>query len=333
MTRPEHAVTVPAREGVSASCVSLPAGTWPALLDFLAQRFPRIPRAEWADRMARGDVLDDLGQALWPAQGYMPHRKVFYFRQPPLELPIPFVETVLYQDEHLVVADKPHFLPVTPSGRYLQQTLLVRLKRGLGLPALVPLHRLDRDTAGLVLFSVNPASRGAYAALFRERRMTKHYEAIAPWCGDVVLPQVYRSRLASAEASAGAGTEAHGAAFMQVLQMPGVPNTETRIELAERHGALARYQLFPVTGHRHQLRVHMAALGMPIVNDGIYPVLTPELPQGTAPDYRYPLQLLAKTLAFTDPISGVARHFQSQRKLLFESSPQDEAPARFIAGL
>lgn len=307
MARAEQAFTVPAREGVSASCVSLPAGTWLGLLDFLAQRFPRISRVEWANRMARGDVLNDLGQPLEPAQAYTPHRKVFYFRQPPPELLIPFDEIVLYQDEHLVVADKPHFLPVTPSGRYLQQTLLVRLKRRLRLSALVPLHRIDRDTAGLVLFSVNPASRGAYAALFREREIAKHYQAIAPWCGDMLLPQVYRSRLESGEAG--------GASFMQMTQMPGVPNAETRIELVAVQGALALYNLFPVTGYRHQLRVHMAALGVPIVNDGIYPVLTPELPQGTAPDYRHPLQLLAKTLTFTDPISGVTRRFESQRTL------------------
>ena len=258
--------------------------------------------------MTQGDVLDALGKALAVSQVYLPGTKLYYFRQPPPELPVPFTETVLFQDEHLLVADKPHFLPVVPSGRYLQETLLVRLKRKLGLNDLVPLHRIDRDTAGLVLFSVNPASRGAYAALFRERHIAKQYEAIAPWRADVALPQVYRSRVVESDA------------FMQMTETPGTPNAETHIALLTTEGAraphlaphLARYRLAPLTGYRHQLRVQMAALGIPILNDRIYPVLHPELALGEAPDYSRPLQLLAQSLAFEDPLTGALRTFESQ---------------------
>ena len=320
MTRPKPGFALPTRDGVGASCVNLPqvslagsqGGAWPTVLDFLAAHFHRIPRADWAARMTQGDVLDAVGKALAVSQVYLPGTKLYYFRQPPPELPVPFTETVLFQDEHLLVADKPHFLPVVPSGRYLQETLLVRLKRKLGLNDLVPLHRIDRDTAGLVLFSVNPASRGAYAALFRERHIAKQYEAIAPWRADLALPQVYRSRVVESEA------------FMQMTEIPGTPNAETHIALLATEGArasrlaphlafnLARYRLAPLTGYRHQLRVQMAALGIPILNDRIYPVLHPELALGEAPDYSRPLQLLAQSLAFEDPLTGALRTFESQ---------------------
>ena len=187
--------TPPARDGVGASCVALPPGTWPTILDFLAQRFPNVARAEWSARMLRGDVLDAHGDRIAPDSAYRPHAKIHYYRSLPAETPIPFAATVLYQDDYLVVADKPHFLPVTPAGRYLQETLLVRLKRQLGIDTLAPMHRLDRETAGLVLFTIRPETRDRYQALFRERAVVKRYQAIAPWRPDLSLPLVYRSRL------------------------------------------------------------------------------------------------------------------------------------------
>ena len=307
MTRPRPAVQVPMRDGVSASCVALPAGHWPTVLDFLAARFERIPRAEWLGRMQAGDVIDEQGQAVAADQAYPAYTRLYarlyYYRALPPELPVPFEAAVLYQDAHLLVADKPHFLPVVPSGRYLQETLLVRLKRLTGLADLVPVHRIDRDTAGLVLFSVNPATRGAYVALFRERQVVKQYEAIAPWREGLTLPFTHRSRLVD------------GASFMTVEEVPGTANTETRIELIERYRAWARYRLSPLTGYRHQLRVHMNALGMPILNDLIYPVLAPECPPGVSPDFERPLQLLARLLAFTDPVTGEARAFETRMRL------------------
>ena len=269
------------------------------MLDFLVARFPQQGREVWLARMASGEVVDEHAQPVTAHRAYQPQLRLYYYRSVPGEPRIPFEETVLYQDAHLVVVDKPHFLPVVPSGAYLQETVLVRLKRRLGLATLVPLHRIDRDTAGLVLFSVQPQSRGAYHALFREHRIHKLYEAIAPWRTGLEFPLTRVSRIATA---------AH---FMQQTEVPGEPNACTRVTLLEHAGPLARYELQPVTGHRHQLRVHMNALGLPILGDGIYPVLTPE----GSTDYARPLQLLARSVTFTDPVSGQLRHFESARRL------------------
>ena len=288
------------RDGVGPSCVSLPAGPWPTMLDFLVQRFPGIAAEVWQQRLLLGDVVDEQGAQVTPERAYQPDLHLYYYRSVPDEAPIPFEEAVLFQDEHLVVADKPHFLPVTPSGGYLQQTLLVRLKRRLGLADLVPLHRIDRDTAGLVLFSVQPATRGIYQGLFRQHTMRKTYQATARW--DPALPWPLRRETRI-------GDSAH---FMQQQELPGLPNTSTLIQPLAVHGALARYQLQPITGHRHQLRVHMNALGLPILGDGIYPTLTPAGHTNPA----LPLQLLAQALEFTDPLTGLVRRFESQRWLL-----------------
>ena len=288
----------PTRNGVGPSSVVLPLGDWATVLDFLVQRFPGVPHEQWLRRMTDGDVVDATGQPVPPSAPFIPHAQLYYYRALDVEPRIPFDEVLLWQDEHLLVVDKPHFLPVMPSGKYLQETVLVRLKNRLGLADLVPIHRIDRDTAGLVLFSVNPATRDAYHALFRKREVDKTYECIAPWDPALPWPLQRESRIAVAE---------H---FMQQTEVPGKPNALTHIAPIEVHGELARYALKPVTGQRHQLRVHMAALGLPIVNDGIYPVLTPE-----GADYTRPLQLLAHSIAFTDPNTGVLRQFTSQRRL------------------
>ena len=288
------------RDGVGPSCVSLPAGPWATMLDFLVQRFPGIAAEVWQQRLLLGDVVDEQGAQVTPERAYQPDLHLYYYRSVPDEAPIPFEEAVLFQDEHLVVADKPHFLPVTPSGSYLQQTLLVRLKRRLGLADLVPLHRIDRDTAGLVLFSVQPATRSIYQGLFRQHTMRKTYQATARW--DPALPWPLRRETRI-------GDSAH---FMQQQELPGLPNTSTLIQPLAVHDSLAQYQLQPITGHRHQLRVHMNALGLPILGDGIYPTLTPEGHTNPA----LPLQLLAQALEFTDPLTGVVRRFESERRLL-----------------
>jgi tRNA pseudouridine32 synthase/23S rRNA pseudouridine746 synthase len=270
------------------------------MLDFLVERFPAIARSVWLQRMAAGEVVDELGEPVTATRPYRGHIRVYYYRALPDEPRLPFEAKVLFQDAHLVVADKPHFLPVVPSGGYLQQTLLVRLKRRLGLADLVPLHRIDRDTAGLVLFSVQPATRGRYQALFRQHTMRKTYQATARW--DPALPWPLRRNTRI-------GDSGH---FMQQQELLGPPNTRTLIQPLAVHGTLARYQLQPVTGHRHQLRVHMNALGLPIVGDGIYPTLTPEGHTNPA----LPLQLLAQALEFTDPLTGLVRRFESERRLL-----------------
>ena len=289
-------------DGVSASCVALPAGPWPLLVDFLAQRLPTVSYAGWRQRMAQGRVLDEDGSPVTAQQPYRPQTRVYYYRELPHEVHIPFEETVLFQDEYLVVADKPHFLPVTPSGRFVQETLLVRLKRKLGIENLSPIHRIDRETAGLVLFSIRPQDRGAYQALFRDKTVDKQYEAIAPARDDLPLPSVHRSRIEPDEK------------FFRQREVRGEPNSETHIERLETWGELARYRLSPVSGKTHQLRVHMNALGRPIVGDLFYPEVV-HGPGHIDEDYDRPLQLLARSIAFTDPITGALRRFESQRQL------------------
>ncbi|HSW13359.1 MAG TPA: pseudouridine synthase, partial [Solimonas sp.] len=185
----------PIRDGVGASELRLPAGTWPSLLAFLQLQFPAIGVEVWRSRLQRGLVTDESGRTLDEAAPYVAGLLIHYYRELPPEPVIPFEAQLLYQDAHLVVADKPHFLPVVPAGRYLQQTLLVRLKKALGLEQLVPLHRIDRGTAGLVLFSADPASRGQYQSLFARREVAKTYEALAPALPTEQFPLLRRSRI------------------------------------------------------------------------------------------------------------------------------------------
>jgi tRNA pseudouridine32 synthase / 23S rRNA pseudouridine746 synthase len=283
---------LPLRDGVAASAVFCPRGPWATVADFLAERLPRVD--DWPERLARGDVVDDHGLALAPA--YRPNRRVYYWRHLDSEPEVPGRERILFQDEHLLVVDKPHFLPVTPSGLYARQTLMARLRHTTGLADLVPIHRLDRETAGLVVFSIRPADRDAYHRLFRERSVTKVYDAVAQ-AGDGPWPRVLRHRLAEPE----------GDGFMQMQVVAGEPNAETHIDLVEHlPGGLARYELRPLTGQRHQLRAQMNALGLPILGDRIYPVLQPH---ENPPRFDAPLQLLAREIAFTDPVTGAQRHF------------------------
>ena len=291
-------------EGISSSRVYLPADRSCAnLLEFFVSQFPHIEASEWVARFSQGLVMTPEGQQVSAHDAYRPNSHLLYFRRLAREPEIPFEEAILYQDEHILVADKPHFLPVTPSGLYLQQTLLNRLKRATGLQHLSPLHRIDRDTAGLVVFSVQTHERGAYQNLFRDRLVEKVYEAIAPYTEDLStrLPMTYQSRLEESE---------H---FLQMKEVAGDFNTDTYIELVEVMKPWARYRLTPGSGKKHQLRCHLNALGVPIQHDQIYPVLTPY--QEYDIDFSKPLQLLAKEIAFKDPITGVNRVFVSQRQL------------------
>ncbi len=171
---------IPERDGVSPSCVATPSGTWPLLLDFLAERLPSLTREAWAKRMADGWVWSDAALSLPADARFAAHARIYYWRHSPDEPALPWPARVLFQDAHLVVADKPHFMPVTPTGPFVQNSLLVQLKRELGLPELSPIHRIDRDTAGLVAFAVQASERAAYQGLFRDRAVHKRYEAIAP---------------------------------------------------------------------------------------------------------------------------------------------------------
>ena len=302
---------LPVRDGVGPSQVTLPEGPWTCMLDFLAERFPAIAADEWRARMAGGNVVDRTGRCVAPEQPYVPYGRLYYYRTVPNELPNAAQACVLFEDELLVVADKPHFLPVTPSGNYLQETLLVRLRRKLGLDALTPLHRLDRETAGVVLFAKQQATCAAYHALFVDREVAKTYQAIAPRNPLLQFPLTRTSTLVTSDQ------------FMQMREAPddgsAKPNARTEIELLETRGTYARYRLRPVTGKRHQLRVHMAALGLPIQGDRIYPSL---LPQGSD-EADNPLRLLAESIAFRDPVTGERRLFSSRQHLHFPASPLD----------
>ena len=291
-------VPLPVVDGIAPSYLWLPPGSSGAMLAFLRAQFPAIDPDSWRTRMAKGEVVDGAGLPLSPDSVARPGMRIWYYREVETETPIPFEEAVLFQDDHLVVVDKPHFLPMTPSGRFLRETLLVRLKDKLGLPALTPIHRLDRETAGVVVFSSDARTRGAYQSLFQQRSVRKVYEALAaPLSLD--YPFTYRSRMVDGEQ------------FFVMREVEGEPNSETVVELVERRGDLALYRLQPHTGRKHQLRLHMASLGAPIVNDAFYPVALP----CKGDDYSAPLQLLARSIAFIDPLTGQEREFFSQRRL------------------
>ena len=301
MTEP---VVPAARDGVNASRVGVGDGRFATVLDFLATRFPAV--ADWPARLARGAVLDAVGRPLAADAPCRLGDHLWYWRDPPPEPSVPFEMPVVYQDEHLVVVDKPHFLAVIPGGRHLRETALVRLRRQLGIAELQPMHRLDRETAGVLVFIVRPPERDAYQALLRGRDVHKVYEAVAPWRPDLAEPRVVRHRI----------EKPRDARFMQVRIVPGEPNAETHLEtIARLENGLAHYRLLPATGRTHQLRVQMAALGAPIVDDRIYPELLPEPAPGVAPDWTRPLQLLAREFAFDDPVTRERRRFTSARTL------------------
>jgi tRNA pseudouridine32 synthase / 23S rRNA pseudouridine746 synthase len=296
-----------ARDGVPPSCVALPHDQrWSSLSAFLAWRLPALTLDQWRARMSQGAVLDGKGQPLVAEAAYQPGSKVWYWREVEDEADIPLAEEVLHVDEHLVVVDKPHFVPMSPVGRYARDTLLARVQRRLGLDDLCPIHRLDRETAGVVVMCRRPADRNAYQQLFRAREVTKVYEARAPYRPELSFPRWQRSRMAPSGRR------------MQMMEVPGEPNAVTWIELLSHNSVSAHYRLHPHTGKTHQLRVHMHALGLPLLGDTVYPDLQPELAPGELPDLRRPLQLLARSIHFTDPVTGVERRFESRRELRWE---------------
>ena len=292
-------VPLPVRDGVAPSYLWITDTRAGGMLAFLEERFPAIAGPSWAERLARGDVVDATGTPLHADSHVRQGMRIWYYRELEHETPIPFEEHVIFRDEHLLVVDKPHFLPMIPTGRFLRETLLVRLKQKFDLPHLTPIHRLDRETAGVVIFSHNLATRGTYQSMFQKRSVRKTYEALAPVLRGREFPFPYRSRMVD------------GAKFFVMREEAGEPNSETVVELLETRGDVARYRLHPHTGRKHQLRLHMASLGVPILNDAFYPVALP----CKGDDFSAPLQLLARSIAFTDPLTGAARSFSSSREL------------------
>jgi len=293
-------VPLPVRNGVAPSYLWLTETRAGGMLRFLAERFPDVSMESWAARLQRGEVVDAQGKPLQADSHVRQGMRIWYYRElDELETPIPFKERILFQDEHLLIVDKPHFLPMIPTGRFLHETLLVRLKAQLELPHLVPIHRLDRETAGVVIFSHNPDTRGKYQSMFQKRVVKKVYEALAGPIEGREFPLTYRSRMQDA------------AQFFVSEEAPGEPNSETVIEMIERRGDVVRYRLHPHTGRKHQLRLHLSSLGAPILNDAFYPVALP----CKGDDFSAPLQLLARAISFEDPLTGTQRTFNSERSL------------------
>ncbi|MEU2390032.1 pseudouridine synthase [Streptomyces sp. NPDC007369] len=312
---------LPQIDGIDPVRLRLPTvrdGRWPDLGSYLTERYAGTRGAESMARLLRGGrILGPGGRVLRADDPYEPGAYLWFHRDMEPEPVVPFPIGVVYRDAHLLVVDKPHFLATTPRGSHIVQTALARLRSELDLPELSPAHRLDRLTAGLVMFSIRPEDRGAYQGLFQERRVGKEYEALAVHDPAVELPRTVRSRIEKVRGIIGA-SEVPG----------GEPNAETSLELLATAGGLGRYRLVPHTGRTHQLRVHMSGLGLPILGDPVYPQVTDPAPD----DFRRPLQLLARSLEFTDPVTGVAHRFESGLELTawkdraaWETGPQATA--------
>lgn len=270
----------------------------------LVDRLPHVDPARIDAMLDAGEIVTGSGP-LGPDSAFVGSTTLFLHREPPDEAEVPFPVEILHRDDDLVVVDKPHFLATIPRGRHVRQTVLVRLRHELGLPSLSPAHRLDRATAGVLLLVVRPELRGVYQTLFARGRVSKEYEALARHDPDLVLPTTVRSRIVKRPGRFQAVTE------------PGEPNAETRIEAAGHRGGVGRYRLLPRTGRTHQLRVHLAGLGIPILGDDVYPELVPRADG----DFSRPLQLLSRSLAFDDPVTGRPRRFVSRRTLRAWTDP------------
>lgn len=291
---------LPQRAGLDAVWVRTPArvGDAPApfgsLRDFLRARLPdRVPVDEW---LAAGRFVDAAGSPFSPTAPYAPAMFVWFHKDAPADAGVAVPElVVLHRDDRIVVVDKPHFLATIPRGAHVRASALVALRTQLDLPDLAPAHRLDRLTAGVLLFTTEPRWRAPYQRLFEENAAAKTYEALAPALPHLTEPTVVRSHIVKPRGS------------LQAVEVPGAePNAWTRVTLTGTQGVHGLYLLEPRTGRTHQLRVHMAGLGAPIVGDPLYPVVS-DAPEDPAD----PLRLVARTLAFTDPVDGSQRRFTS----------------------
>lgn len=259
------------------------------MLAFLVQRFPHVSETQWAERMRGGKVMDKHHRPIDAHTRYQSGARILYFREVSEEPIVPFAERIVFQNTEILVADKPHFLPVTPGGDFVEECLLNRLRRRTGIDDLAPMHRLDRETAGLVLFSVNQQTRGFYHELFTRGEVEKTYEALAD------LASIPGERKWTIE-----NRIERGEPRFRMRVVPGIANARSIIKLLTVRGNRGRFQLHPLTGKTHQLRLHMASLGFGIVNDRVYP----ELQSERADDFTRPLQLIARQLGFRDPVTG-----------------------------
>jgi tRNA pseudouridine32 synthase / 23S rRNA pseudouridine746 synthase len=271
---------------------------------YLQGRFPHVSPAEWHDRIERGAVTFSDGEVIELSTPYRAGATVRYYREVAHEPHVPFIEEIIFANDDILIADKPHFIPVTPSGPYVNESLLFRLRTRTGASELSPIHRLDLETAGLVLFSLRRATRKLYHELFASNLIAKEYRAVChlerePDAAEWMVENRLEPGVPPADP------------WFSMRITPGTPNTSTRVELLERDGDRGLFRLLPATGRKHQLRLHMASLGFPIVNDQLYPTPLPPGPY----DHSRPLQLLAYRLAFIDPVTGAPMEFTSRRRL------------------
>ncbi|MCE5289865.1 MAG: pseudouridine synthase [Nocardiaceae bacterium] len=290
MTKPHP----PLRNGLNAVSMRLPAGTFSTVAEYFVSRFGEPAM----DAVTSGDVLDDRLAPVDLTTPYRANSTIWVYREPAAEFPVPFDVEILHRDDDLVVVDKPHFLATMPRGRHVTESVLVRLRRLPGLEECSPAHRLDRLTAGVLICTARPQVRGAYQELFASGQAEKVYEAIAERC-DAEFPVTRKSRIVKERG------------ILQAREIAGEPNSETTVSKVETRGDFARYECRPITGKTHQIRVHLNALGIPIVGDPLYPDVLPD----AAPDFTNPLRLLAKSIAFRDPLTGDHRVFRSRRTL------------------
>ncbi|WP_228479923.1 pseudouridine synthase [Microbacterium abyssi] len=296
---------LPVRDGVGATRLHVPlSGPWPTVSAYMVERFFHLEPESLRERFDRGEIVAADGSALTRDTALGAEEFVWYYREPPVEVGIPFDVEILHQDEDLVVVDKPHFLPTTPAGKYVQNSALVRLRRALDNPDLAPVHRLDRATAGLLMFSARPQTRGAYQMLFQDRAIEKVYEAVSarPDGWEAPFPLTVRMHI----------EKLRGQVCVEV-DPAREANSETLIELIDADDDVIHTLLRPHTGKMHQLRVHLASIGAGILHDNLYPILTDETPD----DHERPLQLLARELRFVDPLSGRQREFVTRRRLQY----------------
>ncbi len=268
----------------------------------------RLPaRAMVADMLEAGEFVDQVGRSLTGDEPYRPHAFVWFHRALAPETPVPFPINVLEVNERFVAVDKPHFMATTPRGAHVTETALVKLRLSFDLPELAPAHRLDRLTAGVLVLTTLREYRGAYAGVFQSGNAHKTYEALAPFDPALEFPRTVTGRIEKRRGS------------LQAELVQGDPNAETLIEIVEVRGAHARYRLTPATGKTHQLRVHMASLGLPLLGDSLYPIVI-EVDPG---DFTDPLQLIAKRLWFTDPIDQTPRDYTSRLELEWPEASAD----------
>jgi tRNA pseudouridine32 synthase/23S rRNA pseudouridine746 synthase len=275
-------------------------GAWLTLRDHLVERLSGLTAEEVDRKLHAGEFVDVTGRPVAVDAAFVPRSAVWAHRDLPDEVEVPFPVEVLHRDERLVVVDKPHFLSTMPRGRHVVQSALARTRVLTGLDRLTPAHRLDRPTAGVLMFTTEQRWRGAYQRVFAEGRVHKEYLAVAPVRDDLALPTVLRTHV----------VKDHGT--HQAREVPGAePNAETLVELEARAGGLGLYRLTPRTGRTHQLRCQLWGLGIPIVGDPLYPVERDVPPD----DFSEPLQLLAAVLEFDDPVDGTRRRFETRRSL------------------